>query len=46
MVILDTTAGTIERGLSREEWLKKLRKTGRQGEPELVYPERKGPRFQ
>ena len=46
MAIVNTTAGTIERGLSGEEWLKKLRKTGRQGEPELVYPERKGPRFQ
>jgi len=43
--ILDSTAGTIERGLSREEWSKKLQKAGLQGEPELVYPERKGPRF-
>jgi len=43
--ILDSTTGTIERGLSREEWSKKLQKAGLQGEPELVYPERKGPRF-
>ena len=43
--ILDSTTGAIERGLSREEWLKKLQKAGLQGEPELVYPERKGPRF-
>jgi len=43
--ILDSTTGTIERGLSREEWSKKLQKAGVQGEPELVYPERKGPRF-
>jgi len=42
--ILDSTTGAIERGLSREEWLKKLQKAGLQGEPELVYPERKGPR--
>jgi hypothetical protein len=43
--ILDTTTGTIERGLSRGEWSKKLQKAGLQGEPELVTPERKGPRF-
>ncbi len=43
--ILDSTTGTIERGLSREDWLKKLQIAGLQGEPELVYPERKGPRF-
>ena len=43
--ILDSTTGAIERGLSREEWSKKLRKAGLPGEPELVYPERKGPRF-
>ena len=43
--ILDSTTGTIERGLSREEWSKKLQKAGLQGEPVLVSPERKGPRF-
>jgi hypothetical protein len=43
--ILDSTTGTIERGLSRDEWSKRLQKAGLQGEPELVYPERKGPRF-
>lgn len=43
--ILDSATGAIERGLSREDWLKKLQKTGLQGEPELVPPERKGPRF-
>jgi hypothetical protein len=43
--ILDSTTGAIERGLSREEWLKKLQKAGLQDEPELVYPERKGSRF-
>ncbi|MHB0961477.1 MAG: hypothetical protein ACYC6N_07215 [Pirellulaceae bacterium] len=43
--ILDSTTGTIERGLSREDWMKKLQKAGLQGEPELAYPERKGPRF-
>jgi hypothetical protein len=43
--ILDTTTGTIEMGLSRGEWLKKLQNAGLQGEPELVDPERKGPRF-
>jgi hypothetical protein len=43
--ILDSTTGTIERGLSRADWLNKLHKAGLQGEPELVYPERKGPRF-
>jgi hypothetical protein len=43
--ILDSTTGAIERGLSREEWSKKLEKAGVQGEPELVSPERKGPRF-
>jgi hypothetical protein len=46
LFILDSTTGTIERGLSRQDWLKKLQKAGLQGEPELVYPERKGPRFQ
>ena len=43
--ILDSTTGAIERGLSREECSKKLQKAGFQGEPELVNPERKGPRF-
>jgi hypothetical protein len=43
--ILDSTTGAIERGLSREDWLKALQKAGLQGEPELVNPERKGPRF-
>jgi len=43
--ILDSTTGAIERGLSREDWLKKLQQAGIQGEPELVPPERKGPRF-
>ena len=43
--ILDSSTGTIEMGLSREDWLKKLQKAGLQGDPELVYPERKGPRF-
>ena len=42
--ILDSATGTIERGLSREDWLKKLQKAGLQGEPELVSPERKGAR--
>jgi hypothetical protein len=42
--ILDSATGTIERGLSREDWLKKLRRAGLQGEPELVYPGRKAPR--
>jgi len=44
--ILDSATGTIERGLSREDWLKKLRKAGLQGEPELVYPGRKAHRHQ
>lgn len=43
--ILDSTTGAIERGLSREDWLKKLQKAGLQGEPESVPPEKKGPRF-
>jgi hypothetical protein len=43
--ILDSTTGAIERGLSREEWSKRLQKAGLQGEPVLVSPERKGPRF-
>lgn len=43
--ILDSTTGAIERGLSREDWLKKLKRAGLQGEAELVPPERKGPRF-
>ena len=43
--ILDSATGAIERGLSREEWSKKLQEAGLQGEPELVHPERKGPRF-
>ena len=43
--ILDSTTGALERGLSREEWSKNLQKAGLQGESELVYPERKGPRF-
>ena len=34
--ILDSTTGAVERGLSREEWLKKLRQAGLQGEPVLV----------
>ena len=42
--ILDSATGTIERGLSREDWLKKLRKASLQGEPVLVYPGRKAPR--
>jgi hypothetical protein len=42
--ILDSTTGAIEKGLSREDWLKKLKKAGFQGEPELVYPGRKAPR--
>ena len=42
--ILDSTTGAIEMGLSGENWLKKLQKAGLQGEPELVSPERKGPR--
>lgn len=42
--ILDSTTGAIEKGLSREEWLKKLQKAGVQGEPELVYPGWKAPR--
>ena len=44
--ILDSSTGAIEKGLSREDWLKKLQKAGLQGEPELVYPERKAPRYQ
>jgi hypothetical protein len=43
--ILDATTGTIEKGLSREDWLKKLQKAGLQGEPGLVYPGRKAPRY-
>lgn len=43
--IIDTTTGTVELGFSQEEWLKKLEKAGLRGEPELVPPERKGPRF-
>ena len=43
--ILDSSTGAIEKGLSREDWLKKLQKAGIQGEPELVYPGRKGPRI-
>lgn len=42
--ILDSTTGAIEKGLSREDWLKKLRKAGVPGEPDLVYPGRKAPR--
>jgi hypothetical protein len=42
--ILDSTTGAIEKGLSREDWLKKLQKAGIQGEPDLVYPGRKAPR--
>ena len=42
--ILDSSTGTIEMGLSREDWLKKLQKAGLQGEPELVDPGRKTPR--
>lgn len=42
--ILDSTTGAIEKGLSREDWLKKLQKAGVQGEPDLVYPGRKVPR--
>lgn len=41
--ILDSTTGAIERGLSREDWLKKLQKAGVQGEPEPVPSEKKGP---
>jgi len=43
--ILDSATGTIEKGLSREDWLKKLQKAGLQGEPVLVYPGRKAPRY-
>ena len=42
--ILDSATGTIERGLSREDWLQKLKKAGLQGEPDLAYPGRKAPR--
>jgi hypothetical protein len=42
--ILDSSTGTIEMGLSREDWLRKLQKAGLQGEPELVDPGRKTPR--
>jgi len=42
--ILDSTTGTIEKGLSRGDWLKNLQRAGLQGEPELVYPGRKAPR--
>ena len=42
--MLDSATGTIERGLSRADWLQKLKKAGVQGEPELVYPGRKAPR--
>ena len=34
--ILDSITGTIEKGLSLEDWLKKLQKAGLQGEPGLV----------
>jgi hypothetical protein len=44
--ILDSSTGAIEKGLSREDWLKKLQKAGLQGAPELVYPGRKAPRYQ
>jgi hypothetical protein len=43
--ILDSSTGAIEKGLSREDWLKKLQKAGLQGEPVLVYPGRKAPRY-
>jgi hypothetical protein len=36
--ILDSSTGAIKKGLSREDWLKKLQKAGLQGEPVLVYP--------
>ena len=42
--ILDSTTGVIEKGLSREDWLKKLHQAGVHGEPELVDPGRKSPR--
>jgi hypothetical protein len=42
--ILDSTTGAIEKGLSRQDWLKKLQKAGVPGEPDLVYPGRKAPR--
>lgn len=42
--ILDSTTGAIEKGLSRDDWRKKLQKAGLQGEPGLVYPGRKAPR--
>ena len=42
--MLDSATGTIERGLSRADWLKKLQKAGLQGEHVLVYPGRKAPR--
>ena len=44
--ILDSSTGAMEKGLSREDWLKKLQKAGLQGEPGLVYPGRKAPRYQ
>lgn len=44
LLILDSAKGTIENGLSREDWLKKPQKAGLQGEPHLVYPGRKAPR--
>ena len=40
--ILDSSTGVIEKGLSREDWLTKLKKAGLQGEPELVSPAKKG----
>jgi hypothetical protein len=43
--ILDSSTGAIEKGLSREDWLKKLQKAGLHGEPALVYPGRKSPRY-
>lgn len=42
--ILDSTRGAVEKGLSREDWLKKLQEAGVQGEPELVHPGMKSPR--
>lgn len=42
--ILDSTTGAIELGLSREDWLKKLQKTGLPGEPVLLPAESMRPR--
>jgi len=36
--LLDTTTEVIQKGLSRENWLKKLHEAGVKGEPKLDYP--------